>query len=72
VNFTSPFPASSEFEQPKNKEKGMKERTLVGGLAVCLVIAGLSAAKSADAIFIAATVGFFLLCIAYAEGCGRL
>jgi hypothetical protein len=50
----------------------MKERTLVGGLAACLVIGGLLASKSADAIFIAATVGFFLLCIAYAEGCGHL
>ena len=50
----------------------MKERTLVGGLAACMVIGGLLASKSADAVFIAATVGFFLLCIAYAEGCGRL
>jgi len=50
----------------------MKERTLVGCLVAFLIIAGLAATKSADAIFIAATAGFFLLCIAYAEGCGRL
>jgi hypothetical protein len=25
-----------------------------------------------DVIYVPATVGFFLLCIAYAEGCGRL
>jgi hypothetical protein len=50
----------------------MKERTFIGGLAALLVIGGLLATKSADAIFIAATVGFFLLCIVYAEGCGRL
>jgi len=50
----------------------MKERTLVGGFVLLLLIAGLAAAKSPDAIFIAVTVGFFLLCVAYAEGCGRL
>jgi len=50
----------------------MKEKTIVGGLVLLLVIAGLAATKSADAVFIAVTAGFFLLCIAYAEGCGRL
>jgi hypothetical protein len=50
----------------------MKERMFIGGLAVFLVIGGLLATRSADAIFVVATVGFFLLCVAYAEGCGRL
>ena len=50
----------------------MKERTFVGGLLVCMALGGLLASKSADALFIAASVGFFLLCIVYAEGCGRL
>jgi len=50
----------------------MKERTLVGGLVAFLMIGGLLATKSMDAIFVAITVGFFLLCIAYAEGCERL
>jgi len=50
----------------------MKERTFAGCLVAFLIIGGLVASKSADALFIAATVGFFLLCIAYAEGCGRL
>ncbi len=50
----------------------MKERMFIGGLAAIMIIGGLLATKSADAIFVTATVGFFLLCIAYAEGCGRL
>jgi succinate-acetate transporter protein len=50
----------------------MKERTFVGGLVAFLVIGSLLATKSVDAIYVAVTIGFFLLCIAYAEGCGRL
>ena len=50
----------------------MKERMFAGGFVLLLVIAGLVAVKSTDAIFVAVTVGFFLLCIAYAEGCERL
>ena len=50
----------------------MKERTFVGGLVSFLVIGSLLATKSTDAIFVAVTIGFFLLCIAYAEGCERL
>ena len=50
----------------------MKERTFVGGLVTFLIIGSLIATKSMDAIFVAVTLGFFLLCIAYAEGCGRL
>jgi succinate-acetate transporter protein len=50
----------------------MKERTLVGGLVSFLILGSLLATKSMDAIFVAVTIIFFLLCIAYAEGCGRL
>jgi hypothetical protein len=50
----------------------MNERTLVGYLVAFLILSGLLATKSMDAIFVAVTIGFFLLCIAYAEGCGRL
>jgi len=50
----------------------MKERTFVGCLVTFLVIGSLIAMGKTDAIFVAVTIGFFLLCIAYAEGCGRL
>jgi len=50
----------------------MKERIVVGSFVALPVIACLFAARSTDAIFVAVTAGFFLLCIAYAEGCGRL
>jgi succinate-acetate transporter protein len=50
----------------------MKERTLIGYLMALLILGGLLTTKSMDAIFVAVTVGFFLLCIAYAEGCERL
>jgi succinate-acetate transporter protein len=50
----------------------MKERTFVGGLVTFLVIGSLLATGKTDVIFVAATLLFFLLCIAYAEGCERL
>jgi hypothetical protein len=50
----------------------MKERTFVGGLVAFLILGSLLATGSTDGIFVAVTVGFFLLCIAYAEGCERL
>ncbi len=50
----------------------MKEKMFAGAFVLLLAITGLAAARSTDAVFIAVTVGFFLLCIAYAEGCGRL
>jgi succinate-acetate transporter protein len=50
----------------------MKERIIVGCFVAIPVIACLVAARSTDLIFVAVTVGFFLLCIAYAEGCERL
>lgn len=50
----------------------MKERMFVGGLIAFVILAILIVTKSTDAIFVAVSVGFFLLCFAYAEGCGRL
>lgn len=50
----------------------MNERTLVGSLLALMVLGGLLSTKSMDAIFVAVSIGFFALCIAYAEGCGRL
>jgi succinate-acetate transporter protein len=50
----------------------MKEKTFVGGLVSFLIIGSLLATKSTDAIYVAVAILFFLLCIAYMEGCGRL
>ena len=50
----------------------MKERIVVGCFVAAPLIACLLATRSTDEIFVAVTVGFFLLCIVYAEGCGRL
>ena len=49
-----------------------KERKFLTGLVIFLVIGTLLDAGTTDGVFVAATVGFFLLCIAYAEWCERL
>ena len=50
----------------------MKERVLVTGAVSVLAAAAILATGNTDAIYIAVTVFFFVICIAYAEGCGRL
>jgi hypothetical protein len=50
----------------------MKRKTVLTGLAVFLVLGGLVATRTNDGYFVAATIGFFLLCAAYAEWCARL
>jgi hypothetical protein len=49
-----------------------KERRFLACLVVFLIVGTLLDIDAADGIFIAAAVGFFLLCIAYAEWCARL
>jgi hypothetical protein len=49
-----------------------KDRTIVLGVVALLVFAGLLAAGATDGVFVVAAVGFFALCIAYTEWCGRL
>ena len=50
----------------------MKNKTIVKGV-VALVVAGAAlATRNTDVIYVAASVLFFALCIAYAEGCERL
>jgi succinate-acetate transporter protein len=50
----------------------MKERIIVGCLVSLLLMGGLFAAQATDALYVALAVGFFLLCVAYAEGCEKL
>ena len=50
----------------------MKERAFVTGLVAFLILGSLLATGAMDGVYIAASIGFFLLCIAYAEGCERL
>ncbi|HUB67876.1 MAG TPA: hypothetical protein VL981_10365 [Candidatus Methylacidiphilales bacterium] len=50
----------------------MKEKTIVGTIVAVLAGAGVLAAGSTDVIYVAVSIAFFALCIAYAEGCGRL
>ena len=49
-----------------------KDRTVVLGVVAFLTIGGLLDAGATDGVFIAAAIGFFILCIAYTEWCGRL
>jgi hypothetical protein len=49
-----------------------KEEKFLGGLALFLILGTLLDVDPADAIFIAAATGFFLLCVAYTEWCSRL
>jgi hypothetical protein len=48
------------------------ERTFIAGLLTFLVFGTLLDLGSTDGMYIAATVGFFLLCIAYSDWCSRL
>jgi NADH:ubiquinone oxidoreductase subunit 6 (subunit J) len=50
----------------------MKERTFIACLVTFLILGSLVATMSTDAIYVAVALGFFALCIAYAEGCSRL
>ncbi len=50
----------------------MKERMIVSGVVALLVAAVVLATRNTDVIYVAVTVFSFAVCIAYAEGCGRL
>jgi hypothetical protein len=50
----------------------MKERMFAGGMVALLILAFLILIRSTDAIFVGVSVVFFLICLAYAEGCDRL
>jgi hypothetical protein len=50
----------------------MKERTIVTGVVALLVAAIVLMTRNTDVIYVAVTVFSFAVCIAYAEGCGRL
>ncbi len=50
----------------------MKERIIAGSLVSLLLMGGLFAARATDALFVAIAAGFFLLCVAYVDGCGKL
>jgi hypothetical protein len=49
-----------------------KEKAFVTGFVGFLIIGSLIATRSTDGIYVACAVGFFLICIAYAEWCERL
>ncbi|MCE0484394.1 MAG: hypothetical protein LV479_09175 [Methylacidiphilales bacterium] len=49
-----------------------KERAFVTGMVSFLIIGSLIATGVTDGVYVAASIGFFLLCIAYAEWCARL
>jgi hypothetical protein len=49
-----------------------KEHKFLACLVTFLVMGTLLDTGTTDGIFVAITVGFFLLCIAYAEWCARL
>jgi hypothetical protein len=49
-----------------------KDRSIVLGVVAFLVVGSLLDAGLTDGVFIAAAIGFFALCIAYTEWCGRL
>jgi hypothetical protein len=51
------------------KNKGKAFLTGIGGF---LLIGSLVATRSTDGYFVGATIGFFLVCAAYAEWCERL
>ena len=50
----------------------MKERIVVTGVVAVLAAAAILVTRNTDAIYVAVTVFFFVTCVAYAEGCGRL
>ena len=49
-----------------------KEQTILFCLGAFLVIGSLVDIGTMDGYYVAATVAFFLLCVAYVEWCGRL
>lgn len=50
----------------------MKKQAIVGGIVAVMPIAVMITTRNMDVIFVAGAIAFFGLCIAYAEGCGRL
>ena len=50
----------------------MKERIVAGVLVGLLALGIAIGTKSTDVVFVVVSVGFFALCIAYAEWCERL
>jgi methyl coenzyme M reductase beta subunit len=50
----------------------MKERTIVKSAAGLVAAIIVLATRNTDAIFVSATLLFFIICIAYAEWCERL
>jgi hypothetical protein len=49
-----------------------KERAFITGIVGFLIIGSLIATNSTDGIYIAASLAFFAICVAYAEWCERL
>jgi hypothetical protein len=49
-----------------------KEGKFLTGLVIFLIVGSLLDSGTTDGVYVAATVGFFSLCIAYAEWCERL
>ena len=50
----------------------MKERTIIKCVVGVVVAAAVVATRNTDLIFVGASVLFFVVCAAYAEGCERL
>ena len=50
----------------------MKRNTFFTGLVIFLIIGSLIATRSTDGYFIAGSIAFFTLCIAYTVWCERL
>jgi hypothetical protein len=50
----------------------MKERTLVACAVALLAGVGVLASGNTDVIYVALSIAFFVVCIVYAEGCGKL
>ena len=50
----------------------MKRNTFFTGLAIFVIMVGLVATRSTDGYFIAGSIAFFTLCIAYTVWCERL
>ncbi len=49
-----------------------KVSATITGIVSLLLIGGLVATRSTDGIFVAASIGFFLICALYAVWCERL
>jgi hypothetical protein len=50
----------------------MKHEEFITGLIIFLIMGSLIATRSTDGYFVAASIAFFLVCVAYAEWCERL